>query len=129
MFNKSAFIWCLLERFYFHTMHIFTSLHNFSICLQTMRITYHLKIWTTIKSYLPSLHSHFAKQSMTESWWFGKVIIQMSFKEARCVGSLPRRGIGGKKEKRWPLLPIYCIKNLPRALSMQITLLVLYCFT
>ena len=42
-----------------------------------------------MKLYLPSLHSHFAKKSLTESQWFGKVIIQMSFKEARCVGSWP----------------------------------------
>lgn len=45
-----------------------------------------------MKAYLPSLHYHFAKKSLTELQWFGNVIIQMSFKDARCVQSWPAQG-------------------------------------
>lgn len=49
-----------------------------------------------MKPYLPSLHSHFAKKSLTESQWFGKVITQMSFKEAVCVWPWPAQGKEGR---------------------------------
>lgn len=63
-----------------------------------------LKTRTAMKPYLRSLHSHFAKKSLTEWQWFGKVIIiiQMSFEEARCMRSWPAQGkegwVKGKKK-------------------------------